>query len=237
LNLSGWRLVDELNGFIVVKRGSIVQMRSGPSSVYTTYNRSRLLTHSYWDYLSASAASVEKARILMIGLGGGTVVIQASRLASPASIDAVEIDAGVVELARRHFLTGTRCNVTVGDGSEFIKGKKSEYDIIILDAFVGLSVPPAFLEKAFVGHVFDALGTTGLFVINMIDPAQKNAYIAKLKERFEVYSIHPLPLENTIFICAKGLPKEEIVKGIRARLGGNGDAAFLIDAYENMRHL
>ncbi len=237
LGLSGWNFVDEKDGFIVVERGSLLQMRSGLSSVYTTFNRARLFTHSYWDYLSASAAFRKGARVLMIGLGGGTVAIQMDRWSRPRTLDVVEVNKGVADLAKRHFLGSVSCNIVVGDGATFIKGRKSAYDLIVLDAFVGLLVPKVFLGKPFVDDAFEALGDSGLLVINIISKAQLNECVSALRGRFEVYAITPLALGNTILVCTKNLSKSEVVERIEGRLSDEKEAAFLVNAYANMRPL
>ncbi len=79
-------------------------------------------------------------RALVIGGGDGGVLRELGRHPELETLDICEIDGDVVAAARE-FLPGTACgyddprvNVHIADGSEFIRGREAEYDLIIVDS-------------------------------------------------------------------------------------------------------
>ena len=79
-------------------------------------------------------------RALVIGGGDGGVLRELGRHLELETLDICEIDGEVVAAARE-FLPGTACgyddprvNVHIADGSEFIRGREAEYDLIIVDS-------------------------------------------------------------------------------------------------------
>lgn len=98
-------------------------------------------------YIEAMAApflvAADPRRVLMIGLGGGTLVRVVHAHAPRAVIDAVEIDPEVVRLAAEWFgvVPGPRLRVVTADGVEFLAGEGEAYDVIWLDAFLDPGAP------------------------------------------------------------------------------------------------
>ena len=79
-------------------------------------------------------------RILIVGLGGGSLAMAFQKLLPSATIDTVEIDPAVVRVARRffEFVPGARMQVFEEDGRVFVKRMMragTKYDLIVLDAF------------------------------------------------------------------------------------------------------
>ena len=79
-------------------------------------------------------------RALVIGGGDGGVLRELSRHPELEVIDICEIDADVIEAAKK-YLPETSCgyldkrvSIHIGDGSKFIEEKKNYYDIVIVDS-------------------------------------------------------------------------------------------------------
>jgi spermidine synthase len=98
-------------------------------------------------------------RVLLIGLGGGTMPKQFLRFYPEATIDVVEIDPLVVSVARRWFAVPTdpRLNIHVSDGRIFLDRSAQRWDLIVIDAYTtsryGDTIPShlttrEFFEKA-----------------------------------------------------------------------------------------
>lgn len=80
-------------------------------------------------------------KIAIIGLGAGVIL---SYVNPQMQVDVYEIDPLVVELARKHFSyikSSPQVNIIIGDGRQLIKESKEIYDLIIVDAFSGDSIP------------------------------------------------------------------------------------------------
>lgn len=110
-------------------------------------------------------------KVLIIGLGGGTLSNMIHELYPKAHIENVEIDPAVIKVARDYFNFIETDNVTakVQDGRIFIKRaalKKQQFDWIILDAFNGDYIPEHLLTKEFFEEIKSVLAEGGIVAAN-----------------------------------------------------------------------
>lgn len=111
------------------------------------------------------------SKVLIIGLGGGTMSNTIHMLYPEAYIDNVEIDPVVVNVARQYFgfIENERIKTHIADGRIFIKRaklKQQQYDWIILDAFNGDYIPEHLLTKEFLEESKQLLTNNGLLTAN-----------------------------------------------------------------------
>jgi spermidine synthase len=116
------------------------------------------------------AVQPEPERALVIGLGGGSVVKRMWRDYPRLSLDVVEIDDEVVEVAREFFAlpVDPRIRVYVEDGRDFVRFAPDVYDIIVVDAFDDDHVPRPLLTDEFMRECRDCLGAGGVLAYNVI---------------------------------------------------------------------
>jgi spermidine synthase len=111
----------------------------------------------------------EPKRVLIVGLGGGTVPSFLHKHYPKTQIDVVDIDPVVVDVAGKFF--GFREDETlhahVADGRRFIEKCKNPYDIIFLDAFGSDNIPYALATREFLQAVRRALTPKGIVVGNI----------------------------------------------------------------------
>lgn len=110
-------------------------------------------------------------RILIAGLGGGTIPMTLRELYPDAEMDVVEIDPAVVTVAKDWFnyQEDAKHEVHVVDARVFIKraGLRGEkYDFIMLDAFSGEYIPEHLLSREFLQEVKTLLTDDGILVAN-----------------------------------------------------------------------
>jgi predicted membrane-bound spermidine synthase len=86
----------------------------------------------------------ENSKVLLIGLGGGTVAKQLEQRG--INYDAVEIDGRLPELAKSYFGLEEKGNIIIDDGRHFINKCDEKYDLIIIDALLGENVPSHLLS-------------------------------------------------------------------------------------------
>ena len=84
----------------------------------------------------------EPTRGLMIGMGGGTISSVLTSVYPDLTMDLVEVDQAVVNVATEYFgfRKTDQIDVHVTDGRVFTRRalfRKEQYDLIILDAFTG----------------------------------------------------------------------------------------------------
>lgn len=113
----------------------------------------------------------EPQKILIAGLGGGTLPLAFNDLFPNAQIDVVEVDQAVVNVAKEFFFFEENANmsVAVNDARVFVKragilGEK--YDFIILDAFGGDYIPEHLLTQEFLEEVKQIMAEDAVLVAN-----------------------------------------------------------------------
>ncbi|MCO4799955.1 MAG: fused MFS/spermidine synthase [Colwelliaceae bacterium] len=131
------------------------------------------LVFNYTKLLFSSLLLLDKApeKILIVGLGGGTMSNTLHQLYPQALIENVEIDPSVIKVARQYFGFFENDKVTskVQDGRIFVKRaamKKQKYDWIILDAFNGDYIPEHLLTKEFLQETKTLLSKNGVLSAN-----------------------------------------------------------------------
>jgi spermidine synthase len=110
-------------------------------------------------------------RILIVGLGGGTLPMALRDLLPDAEIDVVEIDQAVVKAARDYFYfkDDPKMKVYVQDGRVFVKRAQkasAPYDLIMLDAFEDDYIPEHLLSKEFLEEVKSIMTPGGILAAN-----------------------------------------------------------------------
>jgi spermidine synthase len=110
-------------------------------------------------------------RVLIVGLGGGSIPTALRELLPEAQIDVVEIDPAVTRVARQFFgfKDGPRMQVFEVDGRVYVKRALREgvkYDAILLDAFDHEYIPEHLLTREFLTEVKSLLTPTGVLVGN-----------------------------------------------------------------------
>jgi spermidine synthase len=108
-------------------------------------------------------------RILVAGLGGGSIPMTLADLFPAARIDVVEIDQAVYSVAKDYFFFEENDNMTVAvmDARVFVKRAGLEgrqYDYIVLDAFTGDYIPEHLLTREFLEEVAAILAPGGVLV-------------------------------------------------------------------------
>jgi len=110
-------------------------------------------------------------RILVIGLGGGSVPMALRAILPQAVIESVELDPAVVRVAERFFgfRPDARSSAIAGDGRVFVKraGRQGRrYDLVILDAFDHLYVPEHMITREYLLEVRTLLEEGGVAAAN-----------------------------------------------------------------------
>ena len=121
--------------------------------------------------LSSLLVQDNPSRILIVGLGGGTLSSTYNTLFPEAEIIISEIDEAVLKVASEYFDFQETDNIKVdiGDARVYIKraGLRDEkFDLIILDAFNGEYIPEHLITREFLEEVKILLTGDGMVVAN-----------------------------------------------------------------------
>ena len=130
------------------------------------------LTGMYYDYamaapLMTAKENPEECRVLILGMGTGTYATQCTRYFGEMSIEGVEIDEKITELARTYFELPDRVPVTTYDGRAYLNVIDTTYDVIMVDAYQDITIPFQMSSVEFFTLVRDHLNPEGVMVVNM----------------------------------------------------------------------
>jgi len=110
------------------------------------------------------------SKVLVIGAGDGGTVRELLRYNTIAHIDMVEIDEDVVTVCKEYLpltacgLTDPKVHLYFEDGLKFVRGKVSEYDLIIVDSTDPFGPGEGLFTKEFYGNCYRALKDEGILV-------------------------------------------------------------------------
>jgi predicted membrane-bound spermidine synthase len=109
-------------------------------------------------------------RVLVLGLGAGSIPVYLQRFVPGVTIDAVELDPGVIDVAKKYF--GLRETATFrlipGDARMFLNRHTEPYDLIFVDAFTGSYIPFHLMTKEFYQLVRNRLSPRGVAAFNFL---------------------------------------------------------------------
>lgn len=136
--------------------------------VQNTYDSTEKVSLSLFTYMLHELAwgySVNMKSALCIGMGIGIVPRELAR--EGVQTDAVEINPAIVPVAQKYFdFDPAAVSIHIGDGRYFINKTQKNYDVVILDAFLGDSSPSHLMTKEAFGEMSRLLGQGGVLVIN-----------------------------------------------------------------------
>ncbi|XP_078263925.1 eEF1A lysine and N-terminal methyltransferase isoform X2 [Rhinoraja longicauda] len=167
--------------------------------------------------------------LLVVGLGGGSLPLFIHDYFPQSTVETIDIDPEVVEVATRwfEFTQDDRMRVIVADGLHYIRtladSGSSSYDVIMFDVdskdtTLGMSCPPpAFLEQAFLQKVRSLLAPQGLFVLNLVcrDHALKEKALEVIKLVFPLVYLQKIEGEvNEILYCQLSTEHKAVSKDL-----------------------
>lgn len=177
------------------------------------------LVFNYTKLLMASLLVIpQPKRILIIGLGGGTMSNTLANIFPQSQIDNVEIDQAVIKVARNYFgfFENDSIKTYNQDGRIFVKRallKKQQYDWIILDAFNGDYIPEHLMTKEFLQEAKSLLTDDGVLSANTFSLSKLYAHeSATYKAVFgDFYQVSNQANANRIIIVKQqGLNKNSL---------------------------
>jgi spermidine synthase len=109
-------------------------------------------------------------KMLVIGLGGGSIPKKIQKEFPHMEIDAVEIDPEVIKMAKDHFHVKENAllRLHAQDGRLFLTRTRHQYDIILLDAYFTDAMPFHLTTKEFFELAQKKLTPNGIIVANLI---------------------------------------------------------------------
>ncbi len=168
------------------------------------------LVFEYTQSLMAGLAfNPSPKRILIIGLGGGTLPKTFAKILPQTEVVSVEIDPAVAKLAKKYFYyeENDKTQTAIKDGRVYIKRalkKQQTFDWIILDAFNGDYIPEHLLTVEFLTEAKSLLVPGGLLSANTFNGSRLYDYESVTYQSVfkELQILHSVTKGNRIiFAC------------------------------------
>ena len=203
-------IYDDANGFRTMEfergaaRHSLVRL-GDPLHLEFEYSRIALI--------GLALSRKPPQRILVVGLGGGSLPVFLHRAYPEVRIDVVEIDPEVVRVAKRYFdvAEDARLRIHVADGRRFIEqSAAASYDIVILDAFGAKEVPAHLSTQEFLLSVRRLLRPDGVSVSNIWGPNSNPRYFDMVATHQAVFDeLAAIYAPSNVNVILFGLPRLE----------------------------
>lgn len=136
--------------------------------------------------------------VLVIGAGDGGVARELTRYPGVERIDMVEIDQAVVEVCRK-YLPQTACGfkderiaLYFQDGLKFVRSRRQEYDLIIVDSTDPFGPGEGLFTKEFYGNCFKALKEDGIMVNQHESPFYEPDAVAMQRAHKRIRECFPI---------------------------------------------
>lgn len=178
----------------------------------------------------------EPEKVLIVGLGGGSMVHFLNRYDPRVEVDAVEIDPEVVRIADEYFGVRNRnketdkvqVKIITADGLEYLKDTQSRYDVIYLDAFLkpatdndDTGVPLRLRTRDFYKRVQAKLKPDGLVVFNLHTHRGSDEDMQAIRDSFaQVYTFSVSSRSGRVIVASPSstrLSRTEILERARSR--------------------
>jgi spermidine synthase len=153
-------------------------------------------------------------RVLLIGLGGGTLAKALLQLYPDLFLDIVEINPFVLEAAEKYFFfqKTDKTRVFLEDAFDYLERvskEKNHYDFIILDAFDANYIPRKLLSQRFFSNLKRVMTLDAVIAINTFNNSQYNSIEKQLiEDNFK--NFYRLSGKNIVILAGPSKSKEEL---------------------------
>ena len=185
-------------------------------ATHATWHQTHRLTGHAWDAITAGVLLHPRKpqSLLMLGLGGGTVLRQATHLLPDLKITAVEIDPEMVRLARKYMdVDDLNLDVIVEDAFEVLNHLTDTYDVVVDDLYKSGDddvMRPAVVDIPMLELLQERVAPGGILASNFVIGKGHQLQHRKARAAFcalfdEVRAIRPPLSLNEVIVGGKQL--------------------------------
>ncbi|NTV72122.1 MAG: spermidine synthase-like protein [Azonexaceae bacterium] len=126
-------------------------------------------------------------RIVLIGLGGGSLIKFCYQRMPGTQLTAVELNPNVIAFRDTFLLPpdDDRLQVLEADGAEFLASTEKGIDALLVDAFDKTGFAPSLANREFFDNAYAKLSGNGVLVINLA--GEKETYAGLIGEAMHVF--------------------------------------------------
>lgn len=219
--LSGAKILEEIESPI---NGKLTIMRDLAWGVYIQADgitQSGGVAEKVWHTSLKKTKKIkpEVKKCLILGLGGGGVTKAVKRYWPKVDITGVEIDPIMIDLGGKYMgLKESRVEIVIEDSMKFVKRqtkKGKKYDLILIDMYIGDTIPEKFTTPTFYNLIKKLLEKNGVIVINRLYYDEKRKLADRTHQDLEKIFpevISVFPEANVMFLCSNSSSNSELLR-------------------------
>lgn len=146
-------------------------------------------------------------KVLIMGLGGGTLAQLLLARYADVKITAYEIDPLIVKVAREFFSLSKKITIRVADAREAFKDN-SKYDLVVVDLYSGRNAPSFTDDYKFITQVKSRISPDGSAVFNRVALFDSQARLARfelnLKKSFQNFKVDQFHYNRLYWVDLEG---------------------------------
>lgn len=135
-------------------------------------------------------------KILILGVGGGTLIKILKERFPESYLVAVDIDPVMIQLAKKHFDLDSYSNTKIIIGDVFSSKTKmgNKYDLIVVDLFRGYDIPMGISNTDFLNKLKKMLTENGNVIFNRLYfqkyKNEANTFLDKVRQIFQDVKVY-----------------------------------------------
>lgn len=161
------------------------------------------IVETIWKSTLKKISNRDIQKVLILGLGGGTLVKLLNKFFHGVEITGIDIDSEIVNLGKKYLgLNKYKTNILIKDALKFENNEK--HDLIIVDTYNGDKYPLGFEDTKFVSKLKSWLEKDGIVIFNRLYFGDKRPEAVKFGNKLEkIFSkvTWYYPQANLMFIC------------------------------------
>jgi len=165
----------------------LLRLNEGLDSFHSAWLPGTPWTGRYFDAfaLPALATPAGARRVLVLGLGAGSMARLALALDPTLQVEGVEIDAALVELGRRWFDLPEAVRVHVGDARVLLSATTPGWGAVLLDCYASqVYLPPHLCSVEFFRQLRASLAPGGVAALNLGGRTREDPVVAAVARTF-----------------------------------------------------
>lgn len=187
------RVVDYLSPWNTRTR---VLLNDGvPQSGIVVSTGQAIMAYTYFLQFLPYTLNPDGKNCLVIGLGAGSIPMWYD--AQGVSVDTVDINPVMLDIAKNYFGFHISGDTIIADARYFLREGTKKYDYIILDVFNGDSTPGHILNLEALRELKQRLTPRGILAMNILGDLRGHdrgtaAIVRTIKKVFETVEVHPV---------------------------------------------
>lgn len=161
------------------------------------------LVKDVWAKVFRQIKKRELKTVLILGLGGGTVVHLIKDHWPEAKIIGIEIDPEIIKIGNKFFgLDQVKgLEIIQADAFQWIKQRRKPFDLVLIDLYLGRVFPPEIEKEDFLKGIKKLLSKNSLAVFNRLKTNSTEEFEKKLKNFFS--SVEKVKSLTNLFFLVK----------------------------------